>query len=156
MKKVFVLLLTISMFVGQTAPAASILSSTAPVTTEPTIALPNGASVTPSQLLTMSPKEFSKLTGKKMGLLKSLAFKAAQKKMAKSAAKAGDKSQLIALLLCAFVGGIGIHRFYLGYTWQGIVQLLTLGGLGIWTLIDFVRIIMGTLKPKNGEYNPSL
>lgn len=71
-------------------------------------------------------------------------------------AVAGSKSQLVALLLCWFVGIIGIHRFYLGYTWQGIVQILTLGGLGIWTLIDFVRIILGTLKPKNGEYDKTL
>ena len=68
----------------------------------------------------------------------------------------GGKSQLVALLLCFFVGGIGIHRFYLGYTWQGIVQILTLGGLGVWVLIDFIRIIMGTLKPKDGEYEKTL
>ena len=72
------------------------------------------------------------------------------------AVAAGSKSQLVALLLCWFLGIIGIHRFYLGYTWQGIVQILTLGGLGIWTLIDFVRIILGTLKPKDGEYDKTL
>lgn len=66
------------------------------------------------------------------------------------------KSQLVALLLCLFVGGIGIHRFYLGYTWQGIVQILTLGGLGIWTLIDLIRIITGSLQPKDGEYGKTL
>ncbi len=37
------------------------------------------------------------------------------------AAAAGGKSQVIALVLCALIGGIGIHRFYLGYTWQGII-----------------------------------
>lgn len=68
----------------------------------------------------------------------------------------GGKSQLAALLICFFVGVIGIHRFYLGYTWQGIVQILTLGGLGIWTLIDFIRIITGDLKPKNGDYEKTL
>lgn len=71
-------------------------------------------------------------------------------------AEKGGKSQLVALLICAFVGGIGIHRFYLGYTWQGVVQLLTAGGCGIWTLIDFVRICLGTLKPKGGEYEKTL
>lgn len=69
------------------------------------------------------------------------------------AAVAGSKSQVTALLLCFFLGGIGIHRFYLGYTWQGIVQILTLGGLGIWALIDLVRIITGDLKPKDGDYD---
>jgi hypothetical protein len=69
-----------------------------------------------------------------------------------SPAASGGKSQIAALLLCWFVGIIGIHRFYLGYTWQGIVQILTLGGLGIWTLVDLIRIITGDLKPKDGEY----
>jgi len=72
------------------------------------------------------------------------------------AAAASGKSQLTALLLCIFVGGIGIHRFYLGYTWQGIVQLLTFGGCGIWALIDLVRIITGDLQPKNGSYSKTL
>ncbi|MGL2986980.1 TM2 domain-containing protein [Flavobacterium sp. RSSA_27] len=63
------------------------------------------------------------------------------------------KSQVVALLLCIFVGVIGIHRFYLGYTWQGIVQLLTLGLFGIWTLIDLIRIITGDLQPKGGSYS---
>jgi len=66
--------------------------------------------------------------------------------------KDGDKKWIAALLLCIFVGGLGIHRFYLGYTWQGIVQLLTAGGCGIWSLIDLVRIITKDLKPKNGNY----
>jgi hypothetical protein len=73
-----------------------------------------------------------------------------------SPAAGGGKSQLIALLLVIFVGTLGIHRFYLGYTWQGVVQLLTLGGCGIWSLIDLIRIITGDLKPKNGEYTDKL
>lgn len=68
----------------------------------------------------------------------------------------GGKSQLVALLLCIFLGTIGIHRFYLGYTWQGVVQLLTLGGCGIWSLIDLIRIITGDLQPKNGSYSKTL
>lgn len=66
--------------------------------------------------------------------------------------KSSDKSWLAAFLLCLFFGSWGIHRFYLGYTWQGIVQLLTAGGLGIWTLIDFIRIITRDLQPKDGHY----
>ncbi len=65
---------------------------------------------------------------------------------------AGD-SQIVAAILCFFLGGLGIHRFYLGYTWQGIVQLLTAGGCGIWTLIDFIRILVGDLQPKGGSYS---
>ncbi|RYD53319.1 MAG: TM2 domain-containing protein [Sphingobacteriales bacterium] len=63
------------------------------------------------------------------------------------------KSQVVALILVLLVGGLGIHRFYLGYTWQGVVQLLTLGGLGIWSLIDLIRIITGDLQPKDGSYD---
>lgn len=66
--------------------------------------------------------------------------------------KSAGKSWIAALLLCIFLGTLGIHRFYLGYTWQGIVQLLTLGGLGIWTLIDLIRIITRDLQPKSGHY----
>ena len=72
------------------------------------------------------------------------------------AVAAGDKSQLIALILVLLVGGIGIHRFYLGYTWQGVVQLLTAGGCGVWALIDLIRIITGDLGPKDGSYSSTL
>jgi len=65
----------------------------------------------------------------------------------------GGKSQLTALLICIFVGVLGIHRFYLGYTGIGIIQLLTLGGCGIWALIDLIMIITGDLKPNGGEYD---
>jgi TM2 domain-containing membrane protein YozV len=73
-----------------------------------------------------------------------------------AAVASSGKSQVTALLLCIFIGGLGIHRFYLGYTWQGVVQLLTLGGLGIWSLIDLIRIITGDLQPKNGSYSKTL
>lgn len=72
------------------------------------------------------------------------------------AAAAEGKSQIIALILVALIGGLGIHRFYLGYTWQGVVQLLTAGGCGVWSLIDLVRIITGDLQPKDGSYAKTL
>jgi len=73
-----------------------------------------------------------------------------------SPAAGGGKSQLIALILVILVGGLGIHRFYLGYTTIGIIQLLTAGGCGIWALIDLIRIITGDLKPKDGDYAEKL
>ncbi len=72
------------------------------------------------------------------------------------AALDGEKSQLVALLLVIFVGALGIHRFYLGYTGIGIIQLLTGGGCGIWALIDLIMIITGDLKPKDGDYTTKL
>ena len=78
------------------------------------------------------------------------------KAVKKNADPGEGKSQLIALILCIFVGVLGIHRFYLGYTMEGVVQLLTAGGCGIWSLIDLVRIITGDLKPKDGDYTEKL
>ena len=75
---------------------------------------------------------------------------------APAAPASSGKSQVTALILALLIGGLGIHRFYLGYTWQGIVQLLTFGGCGIWSLIDLIRIITGDLKPKVGSYTKTL
>ncbi len=65
----------------------------------------------------------------------------------------GGKSQIVALILAIVIGGLGIHRFYLGYPVQGVLQLLTAGGCGIWALIDIIRIAMGDLKPNGGDYD---
>ena len=77
-------------------------------------------------------------------------------KSAVAAVPSGEKSQLTALLICFFVGVIGIHRFYLGYPGIGLIQLLTLGGCGIWALIDLIMIITGDLKPNGGSYDKTL
>jgi TM2 domain-containing membrane protein YozV len=61
-----------------------------------------------------------------------------------------DKKRLVAALLCWFVGILGVHRFYVGKTGSGIAQLLTMGGLGIWTIIDFIIILVGSFTDKNG------
>lgn len=75
------------------------------------------------------------------------------KKSEKSKAPGGSKSQLVALLLCIFLGTIGIHRFYLGYIGIGVLMLLTAGCCGILALIDLIRIIIGDLEPMNGGYS---
>jgi hypothetical protein len=61
------------------------------------------------------------------------------------------KDWLTTLLLCFFLGFIGVHRFYTGHTAIGVVQILTLGGCGIWTLIDFILIIVGNFKDAKGN-----
>lgn len=64
------------------------------------------------------------------------------------------------LLLAFFLGGLGIHRFYTGYTLIGILQLLTGGGCGIWALIDLFSICTGHYEDADNldlaDYNPSL
>ncbi len=80
---------------------------------------------------------------------------AAGAKIAKKVTGAADggKSQIIALVLCClgFIVIAGIHRIYLGYIGIGILQLLTAGGCGIWTIIDLVRIVSGDLGPRDGS-----
>ncbi|MEI6050539.1 MAG: TM2 domain-containing protein [Bacteroidota bacterium] len=61
------------------------------------------------------------------------------------------KDWLTTLLLCFFLGFLGIHRFYTGHTGIGVVQLLTLGCCGIWTLIDFIIIIVGNFRDAKGN-----
>jgi len=62
-----------------------------------------------------------------------------------------DKSNTVALLLCFFVGFLGVHRFYVGKIGTGVLMLLTLGGLGIWNLIDFIIIAMQKFTDSEGN-----
>lgn len=62
-----------------------------------------------------------------------------------------EKNWLTTLLLCIFVGGFGVHRFYAGKIGTGILMLITCGGCGIWTLIDLIMIIMGNFTDKDGN-----
>lgn len=61
-----------------------------------------------------------------------------------------EKSGIVALLLCFFVGFLGIHRFYVGKVGTGILQIITFGGFGIWVLVDLIMIILGKFEDSNG------
>ena len=63
----------------------------------------------------------------------------------------GYKSKTTAIILSILLGGLGIDRFYLGYTGLGVLKLLTVGGFGIWALIDLIMICTGSLKPADGS-----
>lgn len=61
------------------------------------------------------------------------------------------KSRLVTLLLCLFLGWLGVHRFYVGKIGTGILMLLTLGGAGIWALIDLIVVTVGSFRDKEGR-----
>lgn len=61
-----------------------------------------------------------------------------------------EKSRLVALLLCFFLGAIGVHRFYVGKVGTGIIWIFTGGCLGIGVLVDLIMIICGSFKDNQG------
>lgn len=62
-----------------------------------------------------------------------------------------DRSWGVTVLLAFFLGPFGIDRFYLGHTWLGAAKLLTIGGLGIWWLVDLVLIAVKMVKDSEGR-----
>ena len=57
----------------------------------------------------------------------------------------------VAAILAFFFGVFGAHRFYLGRPKSAVAMLLTLGGFGIWAIIDFILILFGELKDGDGR-----
>ena len=63
-----------------------------------------------------------------------------------------SKKRLIAFLLCLFLGGLGIHRFYVGKIGTGFLTIATLcGGFGLWPLTDLINLIRGKFTDKSGS-----
>lgn len=60
------------------------------------------------------------------------------------------KSKGVVAVLCFFLGALGIHRFYVGKIGTGILWLLTAGLLGLGVIIDFIMILCGSFKDKDG------
>jgi TM2 domain-containing membrane protein YozV len=65
--------------------------------------------------------------------------------------KTSEKSAVVTLLLCIFLGSFGIHRFYVGKWLTGILMLITLGGLGIWYLVDIALIVSNRFTDCGGR-----
>ncbi len=61
------------------------------------------------------------------------------------------QSKVTMAIVCFFLGFLGIHRFMMGYPGIGVLMLLTGGCCGILTLIDFIRILTGSLKMADGQ-----
>lgn len=61
------------------------------------------------------------------------------------------KDKTTAIILSALLGGLGVDRFYLGYTGMGVLKLLTGGVFGVMWIIDIINIANGTLQPADGS-----
>lgn len=65
----------------------------------------------------------------------------------------GEKKPAVAFILCWLLGGLGIHRFYLGTkTMTGIGYILTCGGLGIVSFIDWIVLLIGLINNDIDKY----
>jgi len=72
--------------------------------------------------------------------------------MAETAKPIGSRQYIVALLLSIFVGSLGVDRFYMGLVGTGVLKLVTMGGCGIWWIIDVVLIATNSLKDNEGKY----
>lgn len=64
--------------------------------------------------------------------------------------KISTRKILPACLLCFFFGVFGTHRFYVGKVGTGLLQMLTLGGLFLWVVLDMILILSGRFTDVDG------
>ncbi|WP_104163567.1 TM2 domain-containing protein [Cryobacterium sp. N22] len=62
-----------------------------------------------------------------------------------------QRSFVATWLFAWLLGGFGADRFYLGKIGTAVAKLLTLGGLGVWTLIDLIIVLAGKTTDKQGQ-----
>ena len=61
------------------------------------------------------------------------------------------KSWLLTLIFSVILGKFGVDRFYIGKIGTGILKLITLGGFGIWWIIDIILVAIGSMQDSKGQ-----
>ena len=81
-------------------------------------------------------------------------FDSQKEKLLDSSTKTNSIDWLALFLLTFFVGVLGVHRFYVGKIGTGVLMLITLGGLGVWFLVDLLLAVTGQFTNKDGQKIP--
>ena len=81
-------------------------------------------------------------------------FDLQKEKLLNSSTTTSTTDWLTLFLITFFVGVLGVHRFYVGKIGTGFLMLLTLGGLGVWFLVDLILVVTGQFTNKEGEKIP--
>ena len=81
-------------------------------------------------------------------------FDLQKEKLLNSTSSTTSTDWLTLFLLTFFVGVLGVHRFYTGKIGTGLLMLITLGGFGIWFLVDLILVVTGQFTNKEGQKIP--
>ena len=81
-------------------------------------------------------------------------FDSQKENLLDSSTKTNSIDWLALFLLTFFVGVLGVHRFYVGKIGTGVLMLITLGGLGVWFLVDLLLVVTGQFTNKDGQKIP--
>ena len=78
-------------------------------------------------------------------------FDLQKEKLLNSTSSTTSTDWLTLFLLTFFVGVLGVHRFYTGKIGTGFLMLITLGGFGVWFLVDLILVVTGQFTNKEGQ-----